>query len=305
MKRRAVLLAALFAPAAALPVRAAGRLKAVATFSVLGDMVRQIAGDRVALTTIVGPDGDSESYEPTAADARSLADADLLVMNGLNKEFEPWLDGLVERSQFHGARLLASDGARVLNKAEEESATAEPAAGEIDQHAWHDAANAAIYAANIQSALLRLDPANADECRARGDAYRSELRDLDAWARQQIAGVPPQARKVITSHDGFAYLGRAYGITLIGARGWTNDKEPSAQRVTELLELIRREKVRAVFVENMNDPRLIRRIAAETGARIGGELYSDALSRPGEDGDTYVRMFRHNIATLQAGMLAN
>jgi len=272
---------------------------------VLGDMVRQIAGDRVALTVIVGPDGDTEAYEPTAADARALADAGLLVMNGLNTEFEPWLDGLVKQAQFHGTRVVAADGARLLKKAEEEGNHGGTSVAEIDQHAWHDAANAAIYAANIAVALARVDPAHEPEYRARGEAYRSELLALDGWARQRIATVPAAKRKAITSHDGFAYLARAYAITIIGARGWTNDKEPTAAQVAQLIKQIRQDRIRALFVENMNDPRLIQRIASETGVELGGKLYSDALTRPGQDGDAYVTMFRHNIETLRAGMLKN
>ncbi len=305
MQRRTLLLAALFAPAIAPVARAAGRPKVVATFSVLGDMVRQIAGDKVALVTIVGPDGDSEAYEPTAADGRAVAEADLLVMNGLNKEFEPWLPGLLQQAEFHGTKVVASNGVRTLKKTEEADSAEKPGVEEIDQHAWHDAANGAIYAANIQAALIALDPGNAATFRTRGATYRKQLLDLDVWAKQQIAGVPAAKRRVITSHDGFAYLGRAYGIQLIGVRGWTNDKEASAQRVAELIGQIKQEQVKALFIENMNDPRLIQRIAQETGVQVGGELYSDALSKPDEDGATYVQMVRHNITTLRAGMLKN
>ncbi len=283
---------------------AASPPKVVATFSVLGDMVKQIAGDRVALTVIVGPDGDTEAYEATAADARAVADADLLVVNGLNPEFEPWLPDLMAQAQFHGTRVVASDGVRVLKKAEEGNGRG-AAAVEIDQHAWHDAANAAVYAANITAALARIDPAHGADYQSRGEAYRTELLALDGWAKQRVATVPAAKRRVITSHDGFAYLARAYAITIVGARGWTNDKEPTAAQVAQLIRQIRQDKVRAMFVENMNDPRLIQRVASETGADLSGKLYSDALTKPGEEGDTYVKMFRHNIETLRAGMMKN
>lgn len=304
MNRRALLMAVLAFPGLGRAAAAASPPKVVVTFSVLGDMVRQIAGDRVTLTVIVGPDGDTEAYEATAADARALADADLLVMNGLNPEFEPWLPDLIAQSQFHGVRVVASDGARVLKKVEEGNGRS-AAAMEVDQHAWHDAANAAVYAANIAAALARVDPAHADGYRTRGEAYRAELLALDGWAKQRVATVPAAKRKVITSHDGFAYLARAYAITMVGARGWTNDKEPTAAQVAQLIRQIRSDKIRAMFVENMNDPRLIRRIASETGVELDGKLYSDALAKPGEDGDTYVSMFRHNIETLRTGMLKN
>ena len=253
----------------------------------------------------LGPDGDTEAYETTAADARAVADADLLVTNGLNGEFEPWLEGLIAQSRFRGTRIVAGAGVRVLKKADQEGGHGGAVPGEIDQHAWHDAANAAVYAGNIAAALARVDPANGPEYRARGDAYRSELLALDGWARQRIATVPAPKRRVISSHDGFAYLARAYAISMTGARGWTNDKEPTATQVAQLIRQIRQDRTRALFIENMNDPRLIQRIASETGVELGGKLYSDALSKPGEDGETYVKMFRHNIETLRAGMLKN
>ena len=304
MNRRVFVLAALGGPLLARTAAAASPPRVVATFSVLGDMVKQVADSRVALTVLVGPDGDTEAYEATAADARAVADAGLLVCNGLNPEFEPWLPDLMARAQFHGTRTVASDGVRVLKKAEEGGRNG-AAPAEIDQHAWHDVANGAVYAANIAAALARVDPAGADGYRTRGEAYKAELLALDGWARSRVAAVPAAKRRVISSHDGFAYLARAYGITMVGARGWTNDKEPTAAQVAQLIRQIRQDKIRALFVENMNDPRLIQRIAQETGVEPGGALYSDALTRPSEDGDTYVKMVRHNIETLCAGMMRN
>ena len=306
MKKRGLLIAAAFA--ALLPgagIASAEPLKVVATFSVLGDMVRTIAGDRVALTTIVGGDGDTELYQPTPADARSLAEARLLVMNDINPEFEPWLDGLIRQSGFNGATLVASRGAHIITEAEEEGHDTGGAAPKSDQHAWHDPANGAIYARNIGAGLAKADPANADVYKARADAYIAEIRKLDAWAKAEIAAVPRAKRKVITSHDGFEYLGKAYGIKLVPARGWVNDKEASADDVARLVKQIRQDKVKAIFVENMNDPRVIERVAQETGAAIGGTLYSDALSKPGGEADTYLKMLRHNIAALKTGMLKN
>jgi zinc/manganese transport system substrate-binding protein len=281
VRRREVLIAAIcVAMLSGAPVAAAEPLKVVATFSVLGDMVATIAGDRVALITIVGGDGDTELYQPTPADARALAEATMLVLNDINPEFEPWLDGLVRQSGFKGARLVASRGAKIITEAEEEGHDAGNGAPKSDQHAWHDLANGAVYARNIGEALAKADPANADFYKTRADAYIADIKKLDAWAKAEIAQVPKAKRKVITSHDGFQYLGKAYGQ-------------------------IRQDKVRAIFVENMNDPRVIERVAQETGAAIGGTLYSDALSKPGGEADTYLKMMRHNIDALKAGMLKN
>jgi zinc/manganese transport system substrate-binding protein len=306
MRRHGMLIAAICAAMlSSASVAAAQPLKVVATFSVLGDMVATIAGDRVSLTTIVGGDGDTELYQPTPADARSLAGATLLVLNDINTEFEPWLDGLVRQSGFKGGRLVASRGAKIITEAEEEGHDVGNAAPKSDQHAWHDLANGAIYARNIGDGLGRADPANADFYKTRADAYIAEIKELDAWAKAEIAQVPKAKRKIITSHDGFQYLGKAYGIKLVPARGWVNDNEASADDLARLVRQIRQDKVRAIFVENMNDPRVIERVAQETGAVIGGTLYSDALSKPGGEADTYLKMMRHNIETLKAGMLEN
>lgn len=305
MKRFALMIAAMCILALSRAPLAAEPLKVVATFSVLGDMVATIAGDRVALTTIVGGDGDSELYQPTPADARALAEANLLVLNDINPDFEPWLDGLIRQSGFKGSKIVASRGARIITAAEEEGHDTGDAAPKSDQHAWHDLANGAIYARNIGEALAKADPANADFYKTRSDAYIAEIKQLDAWAKAEIAEVPKGKRKVITSHDGFEYLGKAYGIKLIPARGWVNDKEASADDIARLVTQIRDDKVKAVFVENMNDPRVIERVAQEAGATIGGTLYSDALSKPGGEADTYLKMARHNISALKAGMLKN
>ncbi len=305
MISRRLLFAAALAVAWGTGSAAAEPLKVVASFSVLGDMVTAIGGDRVALTTIVGGDGDTELYQPTPADARALAEAKLLVMNDINPEFEPWLPGLVRQSGFRGATLVASRGAHIITEAEEEGHESGGGAPKSDQHAWHDLANGAIYARNIGAGLAEADPANADYYKTRADSYIAEVRKLDSWAKAEIAAVPRSKRRVITSHDGFEYLGKAYGIRLIPARGWVNDKEASADDIARLIKQIREDKVRAIFVENMNDPRVIERVAQETGAVIGGTLYSDALSKPGGEADTYLKMARHNIATLKAGMLKN
>ena len=304
MLRRTLLTLALLPAVAGIAPAWAAPLKVVATFSVLGDMVATIAGDKVALTTIVGGDGDTELYQPTPADARALAEAQLLVMNDINPEFEPWLDGLARQSGFRGERLIASRGAHIITE-EEEGHGATAGAPKSDQHAWHDLANGVVYARNIGEGLARADAANADFYKRRADAYIAEIKELDAWAKAEMSEVPKPKRKVITSHDGFEYLGRAYGIKLIPARGWVNDKEASADDVARLVRQIRDDKVRAIFVENMNDPRVIERVAQETGATIGGTLYSDALSKPGGEADTYLKMARHNIMTLKAGMLRN
>jgi len=296
------LIATVLALVAAASAEAADRPKVVATFSVLGDMIARIAGDRVQLTTIVGGDGDCELYQPTAADARAVAQAQLFVMNDLNPRFEPWAETLMKQAGFRGTKLVASQGVNVIIDDRPRSGVK---GQQYDQHAWHDPTNALVYVANIAEGLARIDPSNAAFYRNRAEAYTGEIRALDSWARSELAAVPSAKRRVITSHDGFEYLARAYDIEMTPARGKVNDADPSAEDIARLIQQIRTTKVKAIFIENMNDPRLIERVAREAGATIGGTLYSDSLSKPGGEADTYLKMVRHNVSALKAAMLKN
>jgi len=287
------------------PSRAADKIEVVATFSVIGDMVANVAGDQVELITIVGPDGDSELYQPTLADSRSVAQARVLFMNDLNDEFEPWLEPLLKRAGFGGTKVVVSRGAKTIAAEDEHAMSGRNLPPVIDQHAWLDPRNGMIYVKNIADALARSDPDDAAGYRARAAAYVKELQAVEAWAKAEMAAVPAAKRRVISSHDAFEYLAKAYGITLISIYGWTNKREPSAAEVSRLAQQIEQEHVRALFLDNITDPRMMERIAKETGAAIGGTLYGDALSPPGGEADTYIRMLRHDVTTLKAGMLKN
>jgi zinc/manganese transport system substrate-binding protein len=289
----------------AAPLRAADKPTVVATFSVLADMVANVAGDHVDLISIVGPDGDTELYQPTLADGRTVAGARIVFMNDLNDEFEPWLEPLLKQAGFSGTKVVASRGAKTITAEEEHPISGKEAAPVIDPHAWMDPKNGIIYVRNIAQALARVDPTNAAGYRARAAAYTEELQELDAWMRTEMVAIPAAKRRVISSHDLLEYLAKAYGITLISIYGWTNKSEPSAAEVSRLARQIAQEHVRALFLDNITDPRLMERIAKETGAAIGGTLYGDALSPPGGEADTYIRMLRHDVVTLKAGMLKN
>jgi zinc/manganese transport system substrate-binding protein len=287
---------------AATRAHAAERPKVVATFSVLGDMIARIAGDKVQLTTIVGSDGDCETYVATAADARAVAEAQLFVMNDLNPRFEPWAEPLLKLAPFRGTKLVVTKGVNIII----DDRPLGPVRGpQVDPHAWQDPANALVYVANISEALAKLDPGNAPFYRAQADDYAREIRALDAWAKRELAEVPRAKRRVITSHDAFGYFARAYDIEITPARGLTTDTEPTADDVGRLIQQIRTTKIKAIFVQNMEDPRLIERVSREAGASIGGKLYSDALSKPGGEADTYLKMFRCNVSALKAAMLKN
>ena len=285
--------------------KAAERIKVVASFSVIGDMVTNVAGDRVDLITLVGPGGDTELFKPSMADAKSVAEAKIVFVNDLNDEFEPWLEPLLKQVKFSGTKIVVSRGAKTFTSNEERAPRSKSAEEEIDQHAWLDPKNGVIYVRNIVAALAKSDPANAVEYRARAAAYIKELQALDAWAKAEIAALPPTKRRVLASHDSLQYLAKAYGITLLSINGWTNNSEPSAADLARLAQQIRRENIHALFLDSITDPRAMQQIAKETGASIGGTLYGDALSKPGEEADTYLKMLRHDVATLKAGMMKN
>ncbi|WP_191060743.1 metal ABC transporter substrate-binding protein [Geminicoccus harenae] len=299
-----LLLSSLALAGAALPGRAADApLKVVASFSILGDMVRQIGGAHVELATLVGPDGDAHMFEPTPADAEKLASARVLVVNGLG--FESWLPRLVEASGFAGRTVVASDGARLrsLDEAEEhDHAHDGHHHGHHDPHAWQDLANGVIYARNIGQALAKADPAHAEDYRRAAEAYASRLQELDAGVRAEIAAIPAERRKVVTAHDAFGYFGDAYGITFIAPVGRSTEAEPSAFDVARIIDQIRQEGISAVFMESSANTKMIGQIAQETGAVIGGALYSDALSGPDGDAPTYERMFAWNARQLARAM---
>lgn len=287
------------------PADAADRIKVVATFSVIGDMVANVAGDRIELVTLVGPAGDTELFKPSLADGKNVAEAKIVFMNDLNDDFEPWLEPLLKQAKFSGAKIIVSRGAKTYSSTEERAPRSKTGEEEIDQHAWLDPKNGIIYVRNIAAALAKSDPANAAEYRARADAYIKDLQVLDAWAKVEMAALPAAKRRVLASHDSLQYLAKAYGITLLSINGWTNNSEPSAAELARLTQQIRQEKIHALFLDSITDPRAMQQVANETGASIGGTLYGDALSKPGEEADTYLKMLRHDVTTLKAGMMKN
>ncbi|MDB5896372.1 MAG: metal transporter substrate-binding protein [Rhodoferax sp.] len=280
---------------------AAEPLPVTASFSILGDLVRVVGGDRVAVTTLVGPEEDAHVFEPRPADARNIVRSRLLVLNGLG--FEPWAQKLARSAAFKGTTLVASNGVKARTLPAEKGHDHNHA--DTDPHAWQDPTNVMIYVRNIAATLSQLDPAGAASFRVNSDAYVAELQALDAWARQQIAQLPKDKRRVITSHDAFGYFAAHYGLEFLAPQGVSTDAEPSAKAVAALIRQIQREKIRAVFFENMGNPKLLAQLSRDAGVTPGAELYADALSAPGKPGATYLSMMRHNIGQLTAGMQQN
>jgi zinc/manganese transport system substrate-binding protein len=289
----------------ALPVHATERMPVVATFNIIADMLQNVGGDHIGVATIVGPGGDSELYQPTAADIGKVAAARAVFLNDLNDEFEPWLEPLLRQARFKGEKVVVTRHVRTLTAEEEHPVSGRQLPTAIDQHAWMDPQNGAIYVRNIVAALTRLDPDDSADYKARAAAYIRRIRAVDAWAKQQFASVPPAKRRVLTSHDSLEYITNVYGIVLLTVNGWTNKSEPSAEELAKLAQRIRAGRVKALFLDSVTDPRAMRRIADETGARIGGMLYGDSLSPKGGEADSYLNLLRHDVSTLKAGMLLN
>jgi zinc/manganese transport system substrate-binding protein len=287
------------------PAAAADRIPVVATFSVIADMLANVGGDHIDTKTIVGPGGDCELHQATTADIAAVAVARAVFINDLNEEFEPWLEPLLKQAHFAGMKVVVSRNVRTLTAEEEHPLSGRQLPAAIDQHAWLDPHNGVIYVRNITAALVRLDPANAADYRARAAAYAKEIQAVDDWARQEIAGVPAEKRRALASHDSLQYIANAYGITLLAVNGWTNKSEPSAAELAKLARQIRASRVKALFLDSITDPRAMQRIASETGAVVGGTLYGDSLSPAGGEADSYTKMLRHDVSTLKAGMLAN
>ena len=351
----------------------------VASFSILGDMVKRIGAEHVSITTLVGPNGDTHVYQPTPADARAVRQAKLLFVNGL--KFEGWIERLVEASGFKGTRIVTTEGIKPIpyedahdehhkdehgkeehhkdehhkdehgkeehhkdehhkhEHGKEEHHKDEHHKGEhrkeahhkdehgheqkhadadrhknhdgdkdsdhdghdhgaFDPHAWQSLKNAVNYVDNITAALAKVDPVNAATFYGNRAAYVAEILSLDAEIRKTVAGLPTNRRTVVTSHDAFQYFGRDFGLTFLAPQGLSTEAEASAKDVAQLIRQMREKKISAVFVENITDPRLLKQIANETGAAIGGTLYPGALSGRSGPAATYLDMIRHNATTL-------
>ena len=269
------------------------KLKVLATFSILADIVKNVGGDRVDVATLVGPNGDAHVYEPAPADARKVADAKVVFVNGLG--FEGWMSRLVKASGTKAAVVVASAGV-TPRKLQENGQS------EIDPHAWQSVENVKVYVANVRDALIAADPAGKADYQANATAYLGKLDQLDRDVRAALAAIAPDRRKLITTHDAFGYFAEDYGIALIAPQGVSTDAEPSARDVARIVTQIKTQKIPAVFLENIADPRLMRQIAQESGARIGGTLYSDALTGQSGAAPTYIAMVRHNIEQIAAAL---
>lgn len=291
----------------------AQKLEVTTSFSILGDLVSQVGGERVKVRALIGADEDAHAFQPRPSDARNVGGAALVVVNGLG--FDDWMVRLARSGGYKGEVVVASAGIDTLAMSKDdahdhghdhghdgEKANDKADARAVDPHAWQDVGNVRRYVANIADALAKADPEGAHGYRANAERYDGELKALDAEIRAAFAALPAERRKVVSSHDAFGYFGRAYGIRFLSPVGVSNNAEPTAQGVARLIRQLKAEKVPAVFIENVADPRLIERIRSESGAQIGGTLYSDALSKAGGPASSYVQMMRANLDALRQAL---
>ena len=269
------------------------KLPVVATFSILADFVRNVGGTRVSVTALVGPDGDTHVYQPTPEDAERLGAARLIVVNGLG--LEGWIDRLIKASGAKAPVIVAAKGLKLQQMREEGRI-------ESDPHAWQSVAGAKLYVQNIRDGLIAADPDGESTYRSNANDYLAKLDALEKEVMAEIGKIPPERRQIITTHDAFGYFGTAYGFRFIAPEGISTETEPSARDIAKIIRQIKAAKIPAFFLENITDPSLMKRIAAETGAKIGGALFSDALSPPDGPAATYIDMMRHNVRELAAAL---
>ncbi|CNE67755.1 metal ABC transporter solute-binding protein, Zn/Mn family [Yersinia kristensenii] len=275
------------------PLAMAKTVEAVASFSILGDIVKQVGGEHVNVVTLVGPNGDPHGFEPTPKNSKQLSKADVVFVSGLG--LEGWLERLITASGYKGQVAIASTGVDTRKMDEEGKMVTDP-------HAWNSMANGIKYANNVMNALIVADPEDADYFRKRGGEYIQQLEKLDAYAKAQFAAIPIGQRKVLTSHDAFGYFSQEYEVKFLSPVGFSTESEASASGVAALINQIKKEKIKTYFIENQTDPRLVKQIAGASGAQAGGELYPEALSVADGPAATYAEAFKHNVDTIVDSM---
>jgi zinc/manganese transport system substrate-binding protein len=295
LTRRHTIAAAALAVLLAADAHAQDKLVVVASFSILADFVKNVGGDRVEVAALVGPNGNAHVYAPSPGDARKVADARLVFVNGMG--YEGWLERLVKASGTKAPIVVATKGIKPRERAGGHDH------GRADPHAWQSVANAKIYVANVRDALVAIDPAGKASYEANAAAYLAKLDALEREVRDAVAKIPADRRRLITSHDSFGYFQAAYGVDFTAPQGVSTEAEASAKDVAAIITQIKKQRIPAVFMENVTDPRLVQQIARETGAKIGGTLYSDALTDDKGDATTYIDLIRHNLKQLAAALV--
>ena len=277
-------------------IAAAAPIKTIASITIIADMVHEVGGDLVEVQSVVGPDGDAHEYEPKPQDSKDLSAAKVVFVNGLG--LDTWIQKITEASGFKGPIITTTKGIKPRHMDEDGKEI-------VDPHAWQDLSNGQIYVTNIAEGLCAADAADCEKFRSYAMAYNTKLAELDKEVKAKFAALPASAKQVVTTHDAFGYFSDAYGVHFLAPEGFSTEAEPSADAIAKIIRQIKADKIKALFLENMSDPRVIEAIAAETNVRPGPPLYADALSKPDEGSDTYIKMFQHNTETLIKAMAGN
>lgn len=293
MKRFNMMISLVLALSCASQAALAKPLNVVASFTVLADIAKQVGGEHVTVKSLVGPDGDPHSFEPSPQDSVALSKADVVIVNGLG--MEGWMDRLVSASGYKGKVVVASAGITTRKMIDDGEQITDP-------HAWNSAENGASYAQNIMEALIAAAPQDAQAIAESGSEYVTRLKLLDSWAQTRFAAIPGAKRKVLTSHDAFGYFGQRYGVTFLAPVGFSTEAEANASDVAALIKQLKNQHIKTYFIENQTDPRLVKQIAAASGAQPGGELYPEALSAADGPASTYEMAFKHNVETIASSM---
>lgn len=265
-------------------------MRVVATFSILADFVKAVGQENVVIS-IVGPNSDAHVYEPTPQDVRTIQEAELVFINGLG--FEGWMDRLISASGYNGIPVVVTDGInpRTLGT-------------QIDPHAWHNVQNAKVYVHNILKAFQRQDPARRSVYQKNAEDYLRKLEILDQWIEENFDSIPLEKRQIITAHDAFGYFSDRYGVQVLSPVGISTEAEPTPKTIANLIDIIRKKRIKIIFIENIGNPKILKQIADETGAKIGAVIYSDALSEQEEPGYNYEAMMRHNVSLFKQAMIS-
>ncbi|HKM95558.1 MAG TPA: metal ABC transporter substrate-binding protein [Buttiauxella sp.] len=271
----------------------AKNLNVVASFTVLADMAKQVGGEHVTVKSLVGPNGDPHSFEPSPQDSVALSQADVVIVSGLG--MEGWMDRLVSASGYKGKIIVASAGISTRSMTDDGKQITDP-------HAWNSAENGAVYAQNIMKALMAADPQDAQAINESGTEYITRLKLLDSWAKTRFESIPKSQRKVLTSHDALGYFGQQYGVIFLAPVGFSTEAEANASDVAGLIKQLKNQHIKTYFIENQTDPRLVKQIAAASGAQPGGELYPEALSDASGPASTYEMAFKHNVESIANSM---
>jgi len=282
------------------PLAAGERLRVVASTSIVADVVANVGGGLIGLTTLAPVGSDPHAFEPTPRDAAAVSDAHVVFIVGLG--LETFVQALLDSVEGDVPVIAVSQGIELhaTEDSEEHSGEDEHGhEGDVDPHTWFDPNHVATWTRNIERALSALDPANATTYASQAAAYRAELQELDAWIGEQVSQVPPERRKLVTDHTAFGHFARRYGFDQVGAvfPGYSTLTEPSAQELAALEDAIRTLGVRAIFVSQSANPKLAQRVAADTGTELV-YLYTGSLSAPDGPASTYVLYMRYNVSAI-------